>query len=102
MIFHLVCLAWIFFRALSVGDAVGFLSGLTSYSWRPEYWTALRFLAFFVVPLFCIDLANEYRWEEYLIERAPEKLRIAVATLAFLGLACFSGNNINVFIYFQF
>ena len=102
VIFHVVCLAWIFFRAESVGDAVLFLSGLTSYSWRPEYWTALRFLAFFVLPLFCIDLANEYRLEEYLIERTPEELRIAVATLAFLGLACFSGNNINVFIYFQF
>jgi D-alanyl-lipoteichoic acid acyltransferase DltB (MBOAT superfamily) len=102
VVFHLVCLAWVFFRADSVGGALGLLSGLSSWSWRPEYGTALRFLAFFAVPLFCIDLANEFRWEEYLFERVPERRRIVVASLIFLGLASFSANNLNAFIYFQF
>lgn len=102
VVFHLVCLAWVFFRAESVGGAIGFLSGLSRWSWRPEYGTAFRFLAFFVVPLFCMDLANELRWEEYLFERIPEKRRILVASLVFLGVACFSGNNLNAFMYFQF
>jgi D-alanyl-lipoteichoic acid acyltransferase DltB (MBOAT superfamily) len=102
VVFHLVCLAWVFFRAESVRGALGFLSGMSSWSWRPEYGTAFRFLAFFVVPLFCIDLANELRWEEYLLERVPERRRIVVASLVFLGLASFSANNLNAFIYFQF
>ena len=102
LIFHIVCLAWVFFRAESVGDALRFLAGLASFSWRPEYGIALKFLAFFVVPLFCIDLANEYRGEEYLLERIPHKRRTAVAAVVFLCLACFSGNQLNAFIYFQF
>ncbi|HKI19613.1 MAG TPA: MBOAT family O-acyltransferase, partial [Isosphaeraceae bacterium] len=102
VIFHLVCLAWVFFRAQSVGDALRFLAGLPSLSWRSEYLIAFKFLAFFAVPLFCVDLVNEYRREEYLFERIPERRRIAVAALVFLGLACFSGNEINAFLYFQF
>ena len=102
VVFHLVCLAWVFFRAQSVSDALGFLAGLPSLSWRPEYLIAFKFLTFFAVPLFCIDLVNEYRGEEYLLEKLPERRRIAVATLVFLGVACFSGNDINAFIYFQF
>ena len=102
LIFHLVCLAWVFFRAESVEGALGFLAGLASFSWRPEYGTAFKFLAFFVIPLFCIDLANEYRGEEYLLETISHMRRIAVAAAVFLGLACFSGNQLNAFIYFQF
>ncbi len=85
-----------------MGDAIGFLAGLKSFSWRPEYATAFTFLAFFVIPLLAIDLANEYRWEEYVFERLPVTRRIGVATAAFLGLACFAANNVNAFIYFQF
>src|SRR5205085_12510128 len=81
VIFHLVCLAWVFFRAQSVGDAFRFLAGLPSLSWRPEYLIAFKFLAFFALPLFCVDLINEYRQEEYLFERIPERRRIAVAAL---------------------
>jgi len=78
------------------------LSGLSVLSWRPEFLTALKFLAFFTVPMFVVDLINEYRGEEYIFERAPERLRIAIAGLLLLALTCFSGNEINAFIYFQF
>jgi D-alanyl-lipoteichoic acid acyltransferase DltB (MBOAT superfamily) len=101
-IFHVVCLAWIFFRAQSLGEAVRFLSGVGSFAWRAEYGIAVKFLAFFVIPLFCIDLINEHRNEEYLFERLPERRRIATAAVVFLGIACFTGNNLNAFFYFQF
>jgi D-alanyl-lipoteichoic acid acyltransferase DltB (MBOAT superfamily) len=63
IIFHLVCLAWVFFRAPSIGDALGLLSGLGVFTWRSEFTTALVFLAFYSVPLLAMDMANEYRAE---------------------------------------
>jgi D-alanyl-lipoteichoic acid acyltransferase DltB (MBOAT superfamily) len=102
LIFHIVCLAWVFFRAASVSDAFRFMAGVGSFSWRPEYTTAIAFLAFFAVLLFCMDIANEYWNEEYLLEKAPHRRRIAVAACAFIGLAGFAGNQLNAFIYFQF
>jgi D-alanyl-lipoteichoic acid acyltransferase DltB (MBOAT superfamily) len=101
-IFHLVCLAWVFFRAQSLGDAFNMLSGISILSWRLEYFTALKYLAFFAIPMMGVDLVNEYRGEEYVMERSSPRLRIAFAASLLLGLTCFSGNEINAFIYFQF
>ena len=36
VIFHLVCLAWIFFRAESVHAAFAMLGGLRTFAWAPE------------------------------------------------------------------
>jgi D-alanyl-lipoteichoic acid acyltransferase DltB (MBOAT superfamily) len=102
VIFHLVCLAWIFFRAATVGGAWELVSSLSAGYWRPELLTAFEFLALFTVPLFLIDLVNEYRGEEYLLECASEPSRIVVAAVLVVALAAFSGNNLNAFIYFQF
>src|SRR3984893_98465 len=52
VIFHLVCLAWVFFRAPGVREAITFLRGLDSFVWVPEYGIAFRFLAVFTAPLF--------------------------------------------------
>jgi D-alanyl-lipoteichoic acid acyltransferase DltB (MBOAT superfamily) len=102
VIFHLVCLAWIFFRAATVGSAWEMVASLSAIDWRPELLTAFKFLAMFSLPLFLIDLVNEYRGEEYLLECASEPKRIVVAAILALALAAFSGNNLNAFIYFQF
>jgi D-alanyl-lipoteichoic acid acyltransferase DltB (MBOAT superfamily) len=102
VIFHLVCLAWVFFRAESIHQAAVFLSGLWVLDWRPEFATAFRFLALFSIPLFLIDLVNETRGEEYLFERIHETVRIGVAVSFFLLVTFLSGNELNAFIYFQF
>ena len=70
--------------------------------WRPELFTAFKFLAFFAIPLFFIDVANEYRDEEYLFENASDVSRIGIAVVLLIALTLFSGNNISAFIYFQF
>ena len=101
-IFHLVCLAWIFFRAATVGNAWEMVSGLSATYWRPELVTAFALLALFTIHLFLVDLVNEYRGEEYLLECASEPSRIAIASVLALALAAFSGNSLNAFIYFQF
>jgi hypothetical protein len=120
LVFHFVCLAWVFFRAESVSEAFALLAGLGRLDWRPEYATALQFLVLFTVPLFLLDLRMERYGEEYPFENAVPRgmdaapaagrpvpktsyrRRVAVAACAFLIVALFAGSNPNAFIYFQF
>jgi alginate O-acetyltransferase complex protein AlgI len=102
VIFHLVCLAWIFFRAPSLGEALTFLGGLRTWSWAPEYGLALRFLVLFSLPLLLLDLINERRGDEYLLETSfvPARVAIGLAMMAFVTLL--AANQLNAFIYFRF
>jgi alginate O-acetyltransferase complex protein AlgI len=101
-IFHLVCLAWIFFRAQSVGDAFHYLASLTKWNWRPEYQTAALLVGGYALLLLLMDVLNERRGEEYLFERTSPWVRIGVG-LALIGIILFfTGNQSNAFIYFQF
>jgi alginate O-acetyltransferase complex protein AlgI len=102
VIFHLVCLAWIFFRAESVADAFRLLGGLGTWSWLPEYGIALRFLVLFTLPLFVMDLVNERRGEEYVFETAIETRRVATGLAMMTVVAVFAANQLNAFIYFRF
>jgi D-alanyl-lipoteichoic acid acyltransferase DltB (MBOAT superfamily) len=102
LIFHLVCVAWVFFRADSIGAAFTMLSGATVWHWIPEYNTAFALLAFFTIPMLIVDCVNEARGEEYLFENFHEGLRLACAFCGIIAIAFYSGNNLNAFIYFQF
>ena len=101
-VFHLVCLAWIFFRAQSMGEALRFLRGIGRWEWRPEYGVALQFLALFAVPLFLLDLLLETRDEEYAFERTPVSYRLVAAAALTICATFFSANQVSAFIYFQF
>ena len=102
LIFHVVCFAWIFFRAQTLTEALGFIRGLGIVDWRPEFWVACKFLALFTIPLFLIDLSLETRDEEFLFQKAAFPLRWAYASGLILIVAFFSANQANAFIYFQF
>lgn len=102
IIFHLTCLGWIFFRATSFGSAFALLKGLANLSWQPGYFVGFKFLAFFSVPLFMMDLYLEKTGEEYVLEKNKPSLRIAYACAMILLTAFFSANQANAFIYFQF
>jgi len=101
-VFHLVCLSWIFFRATSIGDAFTFLGGVGRVSWIPEYATACIFLVAFTLPMLCIDLLNERRAEEYVMERSNPMARVAIALTLLVAVFFFAGGSTNAFIYFQF
>jgi alginate O-acetyltransferase complex protein AlgI len=101
-IFHVVCIAWIFFRAQSLHDAVHFLAGVGVAEWRPEFITAYKFLALFTVPLFLMDLCLEARDEEFLFQKLQPVSQWAFASALFVIVALFSANEANAFIYFQF
>jgi len=102
VIFHLVCLAWIFFRAESLHAAFAMLAGLRTLTWAPEYTIAIRFLAMFTIPLFVMDLINETRGEEYVFETAVETRRVAIGVAMMALVAVFAANQANAFIYFRF
>lgn len=102
VIFHVVCAAWVFFRAPTLGNAATMLASPTVPYWRPEYLVAVKFLALVIAPLALMDLINEARGEDYLFERRPEAQRLALAVLLLVALTYFAGNELNAFIYFQF
>jgi alginate O-acetyltransferase complex protein AlgI len=102
VVFHLVCLAWVFFRAPGLREAITFLRGLGSFVWVPEYGIAFRFLAMFTAPLFLIDLCNEARGEEFLLETSFEIRRVAVGVAMMAVVALLAANQLNAFIYFRF
>ncbi len=102
VIFHLVCLSWVFFRASSVGEAFHMLSGIGRVVWVPEYGTAGIFLIAFTLPMFLLDLLNERRDEEYVFAGLPAMKRVAVAMSLMLATLIFAGSSANAFIYFQF
>jgi len=101
-VFHLVCLSWVFFRAESLTSALALLRGLGYWAWRPEYFTALEFLALFALPLFLIDLYLEHSGEEYVFQERAPAARVALACGVVVLISLFSGNQANAFIYFQF
>jgi D-alanyl-lipoteichoic acid acyltransferase DltB (MBOAT superfamily) len=102
LVFHIVCLTWIFFRAQSVGDAFRFLRGAGNWVWRPEYAIAAKFIAVFTIPLFIVDLILEARREEYVFAKLPEYYQVATAALLVVIVTFFAANQVSAFIYFQF
>ncbi|NDJ10207.1 MAG: MBOAT family protein [Acidobacteriia bacterium] len=102
VLFHVVCVAWIFFRATSVTEAFRFLGGATTWQWLPEHRAAFVYLAFLAIPLFALDLLLEKRDEEYPFEKATWEIRVAGAVSASILVLMFTANQSNAFIYFQF
>jgi D-alanyl-lipoteichoic acid acyltransferase DltB (MBOAT superfamily) len=109
LVFHFVCLAWVFFRAPSLSEALQMLAGVTHLSWSPVYLTAIQFLVLFSLPLLLLDLRLEKHAEEYPFEklrlpvsRRAFSYRIAAAAVMIIVVMLMSGIESNAFIYFQF
>lgn len=102
LLFNLVCLAWVFFRATSIREAFRFLGGLRTFDWQPEYFIALKFLALFSIPMFLMDLRLESKGEEYIFQKSSPVFRTALGTAVLAVIAFFAANQANTFIYFQF
>jgi D-alanyl-lipoteichoic acid acyltransferase DltB (MBOAT superfamily) len=102
VVFHLVCVTWIFFRAPSLAQAFSMLRGATRFVWVPEYAIAFRFLALFSVMLFLVDLVNEWRSEEYVFETLVPARRVAVGVAFMALITVLAANQLNAFIYFRF
>ncbi len=102
VVFHLVCLAWIFFRAESLHAAWAMLKGFTVWNWRPEFAPAILFLMVFSLPLLILDLYLESSGDEYCFGSAGFRPRVAFGFACALIIAFLGANQANAFIYFQF
>lgn len=109
LIFNFICLAWLFFRAPSVGEAWRWLGALGHWTWSASHLTALKFLLLFSIPLFVLDLVLELRQEEY----PGEKLGLVTDRSGYVWRAGFAAGLLmlvfilgatepSAFIYFQF
>lgn len=97
-----VAVAWVFFRARSVREAVGLLAGLSSVSWNSNYASILIFLAIVSSLMLAIDVIIERTSQEYPLQQALPHWRVAFAAMLLVILALAGGSQINAFIYFQF
>jgi D-alanyl-lipoteichoic acid acyltransferase DltB (MBOAT superfamily) len=102
LVFHVVCLAWIFFRAGSLAAAVELLGGLGRWTWRPEFAPAFLMLAVFGTAQLLIDVAESRRNEEYLGEHATFRVRLLIAAAILAATIFLAASSVNAFIYFRF
>ena len=102
LLFHVVCVAWIFFREPSVHGAVAQLVGLAQWGWQPVYGVALLFLSVYVGMLFLLDLKMEVAGTEYLLADGSFRLRVATGLAFCVLIALLGANQANAFIYFRF
>jgi D-alanyl-lipoteichoic acid acyltransferase DltB (MBOAT superfamily) len=97
-----VGLAWVFFRAPSVSQAITMLSGLANFSWRPEYAPALSYLCAVSFVALAIDWRLEYAKEEYVFESGQPRIALAAALGMCTVMTVFGAMESSAFIYFQF
>jgi alginate O-acetyltransferase complex protein AlgI len=102
LVFHVVCLGWIVFRAPSIGAAWEYLGQFGHWAWRPTYLAAMAYLAIFTLPLFLIDLHLEQTGDEYLFQTRGYRWQVAAAATAVIAVALLSQGASTAFIYFQF
>jgi alginate O-acetyltransferase complex protein AlgI len=102
VIFHAVCLAWIFFRAESVSGAMAMIGSLRHFTWSPDYAAAWLFLALLGGLGLVMDLKMESAGSEYVFQGESPVLRLGAVVTAMALLILFSASGTHAFIYFQF
>lgn len=104
MTFGLTCLAWVFFRAESVGHAFDYFGALLSNQWLPKdmyYFPPFFFIVFLV--FFLLEWMV-FRDEKFLskIEKQPDIIRYSGYFTLLFFILFFAPNQSQSFIYFQF
>ncbi|TWU08828.1 Peptidoglycan O-acetyltransferase [Symmachiella macrocystis] len=106
VVFHLVCLAWIAFRAQNLPDALHFLEGIFAGRHNAEIneisWMSKRLLIL-IVTLAAIDICQRASNDHVVFLRLPTILQGAFVALLIALTLAFGGIDDQVpFIYFQF
>ncbi|HLY10661.1 MAG TPA: MBOAT family O-acyltransferase [Planctomycetota bacterium] len=99
LVFAFVCLAWIFFRAPTVGDAWTILSRMVTTGWGDPRFPVLMGALLVAVWIYEELFASGEKTRSFL-ERAP--VRMAMAVVMVLWLAVIAQPSTQSFIYFQF
>jgi D-alanyl-lipoteichoic acid acyltransferase DltB (MBOAT superfamily) len=102
LLFHVVCLAWIFFRVPSLSGAWEQVASLAVWQWNPAYLTALLFLAVYAGILFLLDLQLEHSNAEHVFASRSYAWQIATGVAFSVLITLFGANQESAFIYFRF
>jgi D-alanyl-lipoteichoic acid acyltransferase DltB (MBOAT superfamily) len=100
--FAIVCFAWVFFRARSVGEAFRMLTDMSLRTWAPEIGAAGIVVAAIAAICLFMDLRLERHNEEYPFQSVAPRQRLALATGVLVIVFLFSASESSAFIYFQF
>ncbi len=104
LMFHAVCLTWLFFRADSLAQASSMLTSMFSQPWQltqlAQYATAM--LLFFALPLLLFEAWLERQRDMLALLKTSWVVRSAVYIYLVLMLLFFHPEASNAFIYFQF
>lgn len=100
--FHLVCIAWIFFRAKDFDEAWTYLLGL-GMNWRPCSPTLAATAGIYLLLTLVVDLACWHRDQETPVAETWPAWSRGLAYATMIVLVSFIGElNARPFIYFQF
>lgn len=103
LMFHLVCISWLLFRAESIGQAWGMLNLMMSnFTYTPVISTMLGMILFCAGPLIAFDAWQEYRGDSFSLIDVHWSWRGIVYAYALLMCFCFPPLEPATFIYFQF
>jgi alginate O-acetyltransferase complex protein AlgI len=102
ILFHVVCLAWIFFRVPSLSGAWEQIASLAIWQWSPAYLTALLFLAVYAGILFLLDLQLELSNAEHVFATRSYAWQVATGIAFCVLITLFGANQESAFIYFRF
>jgi len=102
LVFHFVCLAWIFFRAQTLPSSLSMLRDLGSWHWLASNSTAFVYLLAIALPMLAIDLYMEHSSEEYPAQNSSFAWQLAVASVAIFFIAYGAAYQPSPFVYFQF
>ena len=100
--FSLVGIAWVFFRAVDLSNAIDYVQGL--FSFRPGGVAADDLIVVGVSALFIliIDVAQRLTSDQEAVLRWAPPLRGIAYALLFVWIVLWSGGEAQPFIYFQF
>jgi D-alanyl-lipoteichoic acid acyltransferase DltB (MBOAT superfamily) len=102
LVFHVVCFAWIFFRAPTIHASLGMVSALSVWPRTPYLSTACIYLTIFAAPMLMIDLYMERSGEEYPTQDSAFGWQLATASAAIFAIAYGAAYEPSPFVYFQF
>ena len=103
VMFHLVCLTWLLFRAESISQAASFLGiMLTNFTWTPLASMMLGMLVFCAGPLLLYEFWQEYQPDAERLVQLHWGWRSLAYSYALMMCLCFPPPVAGTFIYFQF
>jgi alginate O-acetyltransferase complex protein AlgI len=103
LMFHLTCIGWLFFRAATIGAALGMVASLCT-DWRitPLVPTGVALLAFYAGPMFFWEASMEgERRLDQIHQQSWTRQALQLAYLLMMFLL-FTAAESQEFIYFQF